>query len=109
MIELKGKRVLVIGERDGVNGPAIEACVKRAGADNVIAVLGANSPTAVEMTALTLKSGDPSYAGPLTGIALGIPSYHVLEHEIADQFDPALYERELALPALAMDVDEVIA
>jgi hypothetical protein len=32
MIELKGKRVLVIGERDGVNGPAIEACVKSAGA-----------------------------------------------------------------------------
>ena len=27
-MELKGKRVLVIGERDGVNAPAIEACVK---------------------------------------------------------------------------------
>ena len=33
MIELKGKRVLVIGERDGVNGPAIEACVRSAGAE----------------------------------------------------------------------------
>ena len=32
MIELKGKRVLVIGERDGVSGPAIEACVRSAGA-----------------------------------------------------------------------------
>ena len=37
MIELKGKRVLVIGERDGVNGPAIEACVKSAGAEIVFA------------------------------------------------------------------------
>jgi len=87
----------------------IKLVVEQAGADNVIAVLGANSPTAVEMTALTLKSGDPSYAGPLTGIALGIPSYHVLEPEIADQFDPALYERELALSALAMDLAEVVA
>jgi hypothetical protein len=87
----------------------IKLVVEQAGADNVIAVLGANSPTAVEMTALTLKSGDPSYAGPLTGIALGIPSYHVLEPEIADQFDTALYERELALSALAMDVAEVVA
>ena len=50
-----------------------------------------------------------SIAGPLTGIALGIPSYHVLEPEIADQFDRALYERELALSALAMDVAEVVA
>jgi len=87
----------------------IKLVVEQAGTDNVIAVLGANSPTAVEMTALTLKSGDPSYAGPLTGVALGIPSYHVLESEIADQFDPSLYERELALPALAMDVADVVA
>ena len=33
MVQLKGKRVLVIGERDGVNGLAIEACVKSAGAE----------------------------------------------------------------------------
>ena len=50
----------------------IRQVIEQAGADDVIAVLGANSPTAVEMTALTLKSGDPSYAGPLTGIALGV-------------------------------------
>jgi glycine reductase len=87
----------------------IKLVAEQAGTDNMIAVLGANSPTAVEMTALTLLSGDPSYAGPLTGIALGIPSYHVLEPEIAEQFDPSLYERELALSALAMDVAEVVA
>jgi len=32
-MNLNGKRVLVIGERDGVNAPAIEACVKSAGAE----------------------------------------------------------------------------
>ena len=87
----------------------IKQVVEQAGTDDVIAILGANSPTAVEMTALTLKSGDPSYAGPLTGVALWIPAYHVLESEIVDQFDRSLYERELALPALAMDVAEVVA
>ena len=87
----------------------IKQVVEQAGADDVIAVLGANSAAAVEMTAITLKSGDPSYAGPLTGIALGIPSYHILEPEIVGQIDSAVYERELALSALAMEVDEVIA
>ena len=87
----------------------IRQVIEQAGADGVVAVLGANSPTAVEMTALTLKSGDPSYAGPLTGVELGIPSFHILEPEIASQIDPALYERELALPLMAMDVEEVIA
>ena len=32
-MKLEGKRVLVIGERDGVNAPAIEACVKSVGAE----------------------------------------------------------------------------
>ena len=35
-MELKGKRVIIIGERDGVQGPAIEACVKSAGAEPVL-------------------------------------------------------------------------
>ena len=87
----------------------IKQVVEQAGTENVVAVLGANSPTAVEMTALTLKSGDPSYAGALAGVALGISSYHILEPEIVGQVDAALYDRELALSALAMDVAEVIA
>jgi NAD(P)-dependent dehydrogenase (short-subunit alcohol dehydrogenase family) len=31
-MKLDGKRVLVIGERDGVNAAAIEACIKSLGA-----------------------------------------------------------------------------
>ena len=86
----------------------IRQVVEQAGTADVVAVLGANSAMAVEMTALTLKSGDPSYAGPLAGVALGIPSYHILEPEIVAQVDPTLYERELALQAMAMDVAEVV-
>jgi len=35
-MDLRGKKVIVIGERDGVQGPAIEACVKSAGAEPVV-------------------------------------------------------------------------
>ena len=86
----------------------IKQVVEQAGTENVVAVLGANSPTAVEMTALTLKSGDPSYAGVLAGVALGISSYHILEPEIVEQLDRSLYERELALSAMVIDVAEVV-
>lgn len=87
----------------------IRQVVEQAGREQLVAVLGASSPAAVEMTAVTLNSGDPSYAGPLAGIALGIPAYHILEPEITRQVEPAVFERELALPALAMDVDAVVA
>ena len=30
---LEGKKVIIIGDRDGIPGPAIEECVKTAGAD----------------------------------------------------------------------------
>ncbi len=33
---LKGKKVVILGDRDGVPGPAIEECVKTAGAEVVL-------------------------------------------------------------------------
>ena len=35
---LKGKKVVILGDRDGVPGQAIEECVKSAGADVVFSV-----------------------------------------------------------------------
>ena len=35
-MDLKEKKVIIIGERDGIQGPAIEACIKTAGAEPVL-------------------------------------------------------------------------
>ena len=35
MAILKDKKVIIIGDRDGISGPAIEECVKTAGAEVV--------------------------------------------------------------------------
>lgn len=35
---LKGKRAIIIGERDGVQGPSIAKCLEAAGSDVVFAV-----------------------------------------------------------------------
>ena len=34
---LKGKKLIVLGDRDGIPGPAIEECVKTAGAEVIFA------------------------------------------------------------------------
>lgn len=34
-MQLKGKKVIAIGERDGIPGPALEECAKSAGAEVV--------------------------------------------------------------------------
>lgn len=33
---LKGKKIAILGDRDGIPGLAIEECVKSAGADEVV-------------------------------------------------------------------------
>ena len=38
MGKLNGKKVLLLGERDGVPGPAMEACFKGTGAEVVFSV-----------------------------------------------------------------------
>jgi glycine/sarcosine/betaine reductase complex component A len=35
-VQLGGKRVLALGERDGVQGPAISACARAAGATVIL-------------------------------------------------------------------------
>ena len=34
---ITGKKIIIIGDRDGIPGPAIEECLKTAGADVVFA------------------------------------------------------------------------
>ena len=141
-MELKGKKVVIIGERDGVQGPAIEACVKSAGAepllvqtqcfvwtaagaldpegqesikkvvdqygkDNVVVILGAPDADSAELYAETVVNGDPSWVGPLAGVALNLPVYHIMEPEIKVQIDPAVYKEHLELMEIALDVDKI--
>jgi glycine reductase len=51
--------------------------------------------------------GDPTWAGPLAGVALGLPVYHIIEPEIRDQIDLACYEEHLKLMEIALDVDKI--
>src|SRR5919201_1001726 len=73
------------------------------GRDNLIVVLGQPDADSAELAAATVHHGDPTYAGPLAGVPLGLPVYHILEDEIKSQVDPAKYEEEVGLMALTLD------
>jgi glycine/sarcosine/betaine reductase complex component A len=36
MAIIEGKKLIIVGDRDGVPGPAIEECAKSAGADEIL-------------------------------------------------------------------------
>lgn len=75
--------------------------------NDVIVVLGQPDPDSAEMAAETVHNGDPTYAGPLGGVSLGLPVYHILEDEIQSQVDPAKFEAEVGLMALTLDKEAI--
>ena len=144
MAILKDKKVIIIGDRDGIPGPAIEECVKTAGAEvvysstecfvwtaagamdlenqkrvkdfadqygaeNIVVVLGAAEGEAAGLAAETVAAGDPTFAGPLTGVQLGLTVYHVCEPEIKNEVDPTVYDEQVGMMEMVMDVDDIIS
>ena len=72
-------------------------------------ILGSPTPESAEVYARTVTQGDPSWVGPLAGVALGLPVFHILEPEIKDQFDAAVYDEQVGIMEAVLDVDDLIA
>lgn len=77
------------------------------GKDNILVVLGAPDADSAELYAETVTHGDPSWVGPLAGVALELPVYHIMEPEIAAQIDPEVYKKHLPLMGIALGVDKI--
>ena len=72
---------------------------------DVSVVLGNGDAQGAEVFAETVTQGDPTYAGPLAGVPLKIPVYHVLEDEVMAVVPEKLREERLQLSSLIIDVD----
>ena len=140
---LKNKKVIIIGDRDGIPGLAIEECVKtiegteivfastecfvwtaagamdlenqkrvkeaaeKYGNENVAVLLGASEAEAAGLAAETVTVGDPTFAGPLAGVELHLAVYHIVEEEVKSQVDPAVYEEQVGMMEMVLDVDAI--
>jgi len=87
------------------NQGVIKRLADQYGPENLTVMLGNGEANGVEVFAETVTEGDPSYAGPLAGVALKIPVYHILEDEVMSQVPESLREEKLQLSALVVDVD----
>lgn len=56
-----------------------------------------------------MKDGDPSWAGPLAGVALNLVAYHVLEPEVKSLVPEEVYEREVGVAELTLDAEAIVA
>ena len=79
------------------------------GAENLVVVLGAAEGEAAGLAAETVTLGDPTFAGPLTGVQLGLTVYHVCEPEMKAEFDEAVYDEQVGMMEMVLDVDDIIS
>lgn len=68
-------------------------------------LLGTPTTESSELYAVTLTQGDPSWAGPLAGLALNLPVYHILEPEIRAQVPDETYEQEVSFALFSLDAE----
>jgi glycine/sarcosine/betaine reductase complex component A len=87
------------------NQGVIKRLADQYGPENLAVVLGNGEASGVEVFAETVTEGDPSYAGPLAGVSLKIPVYHVLEEEVMAVVPETMRDEKLQLSALVIDVE----
>ena len=79
------------------------------GPENLFVVFGAAEGEAAGLAAETVTAGDPTFAGPLTGVQLGLQVYHVCEPEMKEEFDEAVYDEQISMMEMVLDVDDIIS
>jgi Glycine reductase complex selenoprotein A. len=86
----------------------VKDLTEKHGAENVVVVIGGAEAEASGLSAETVSAGDPTYAGPLAGIELGLAVYHMVEPEIKEECDAAVYDEQCGMMEMVLDVDSII-
>lgn len=75
------------------------------GKENVVIVLGASEAETAGLAAETVTAGDPTYAGPLAGVSLGLAVYHIFE--LKDEVNADVFDEQCGMMEMVLDVDAI--
>jgi len=86
---------------------AIENAIQHYGKDELLVILGCPDAECAEMYAETVIAGDPSFAGPLAGVQLGLPVYHIIEPEIKALIPEDVYLSQIRAKEQLLDIEAI--
>lgn len=90
------------------NQARIKDLFEKYGAEDLVVVLGGAEAEASGLAAETVANGDPTFAGPLAGVPLGLKAYHIFEDEIKNEVDPAVYEENISMMEMVLDMEAIV-
>lgn len=82
---------------------AIKRLADEHGPDALVVILGAPDPESAEIAAETVVLGDPTYAGPLAEVQLGLAVYHVLEDAVRERIPDDVWEEQVGVMVDVLD------
>jgi glycine/sarcosine/betaine reductase complex component A len=92
---------------DSENQAAIKKLVNETGAQNLVVVLGSANLELAEVAARTVTVGDPSFTGPLAGVSLRLPVFHILEPEVKQAIPADVYKKQAGFMEMIVDTEEL--
>lgn len=90
------------------NQKRVKDFAEQYGPENLVVVLGAAEGEASGLAAETVTAGDPTFAGPLTGVPLGLKVYHVCEDAIKSEVDASVYDEQVGMMEMVLNIDEIV-
>lgn len=91
------------------NQNRVKEAAEKYGAENVVVLLGGAEAETAGLAAETVTAGDPTWAGPLAGVSLGLKVYHILEEEVKAEIDPAVYDEQIGMMEMVLDGEAINA
>lgn len=89
------------------NQNRVKEAVDKYGAENIIVLLGGGEAETAGLAAETVTAGDPTWAGPLAGVSLGLKVYHALDPEFKESVDADVYDEQIGMMEMVLDVDAI--
>ena len=90
------------------NQNRVKTLTDKYGAENMLILLGAAEAESAGLAAETVTNGDPTFAGPLAGVQLGLKVYHAVEPEFKDNVDADVYDEQIGMMEMVLEVDSII-
>ncbi len=91
------------------NQNRVKTLTEKFGAENVVVLFGAAEDESAGLAAETVTNGDPTFAGSLSNVALGLTVYHAVEPEFKACVDESVYDAQVGMMEMVLDVDAIIS
>lgn len=85
----------------------IKGLAEEHGPEALLVLLGSPDPESAALSAQTVTQGDPTYAGPLAEVQLGLDVYHVLEDEVRRLIPTDVWDQQIGVMADVLEAESI--